>query len=108
MLSAGSRQPRLTAGLFFHAVLPPVLCFLAMTQTNITPELDGLLEDLEEAALDIQKRQRAELASHEAHLRARYDHRVLHHFVYKRRLQKFNITFEQARMILAENYHLIK
>lgn len=108
MLSAGSRQPRLTAGLFFHAVLPLVLCFLAMTQTNITPELDGLLEDLEEAALDIQRRQRAELASHEAHLRAHYADHVLHHFVDKRRSQKFNITYEQARMLLAEHYNLIK
>ena len=101
-------MPRLTAGLFFHAVLPLVLCLLAMTQTNIAPELDGLLEDLEEAALDIQKRQREELASHEAYLRAHYTDHVLHNFVYKRRSQKFNITFEQARMILAENYHLLK
>jgi len=79
-----------------------------MTHTNITPELDGLLADLEEAALDIQARQRAEIESLERRLKERYPHHVLHHFVKKRRDQKFDITFEEARLILDEYYKLIK
>ena len=80
----------------------------AMTHSNITPELDGLLSDLEEAALDVQARQRAEIETLERRLQERYPHHVLHHFVKKRRDQKFDITFEQARLILDEYYKLIK
>ena len=79
-----------------------------MTHSNVTPGLDDLLLDLQEAALDIQARQRAELASIESRLQAQYPHEVLHHFVKKRRDQKFNITFEQARHILNEYYDLAR
>ena len=79
-----------------------------MTHTNVAPELDDLLLDLQEAALDIQARQRAELEYIERRLQDDYPHQVLHHFVKKRRDQKFNITFEQARHILNEYYNLVK
>lgn len=105
----GLCMPRLTAGLFSRAVFYRLsLAYFAMTLTNITPDLDGLLSDLEEAALDVQQRQREEIDTLERRLKDRYPHHVLHHFVKKRRDQKFNITFEEARAILDEYFSLIK
>ena len=65
MLSAGSRQPRLTAGLFFHAVLPPVLRYLTVTD-SFSKTFSDITEPqayLETSYLNIKKQHEAELKS---------------------------------------------
>ena len=79
-----------------------------MTQTNIVPQLDELLLELEEAADEIQRRQNAERKNLENRLRDLYIHLVMHRFVEKRRARGHKMSFEEGFSYIDRYYDRIK
>lgn len=76
-----------------------------MSDRILVPELDDLLLSLQEAALDIQNQQRAELDSHEQRLRSNYTNDVYR--LFKSRCKK-KYDPELLQKIISDHYHLIK
>ena len=76
-----------------------------MSDPILVPELDDLLLSLQEAALDIQNQQRAELDSHEQRLQSNYTSDVYR--LFKSKCKK-KYDPELLQKIISDHYYLIK